>query len=130
QVDAFNARRRALARRYFDLWDASLGFELPPADFVQSNWHMMQPLLPRALVPRRGEFIQAMKAQGIGVGVHYPAMHLFTLFRRLGWQAGQFPLAEDIGARTLTLPLFPAMADTDVDRVCAAVASAARALQG
>lgn len=126
QVDGFTARRRALAERYFERWDASLGFELPPGDAAHhGNWHMFQPLLPRELAARRGDFIAAMRAQGIGVGVHYPAMHLFALFRNRGHARGDFPVAEDIGARTVTLPLFPAMADTDVDRVCAAVTVAA-----
>ncbi len=128
-IDAFNARRRQLARRYFERWDAALGFELPPADLDNSgNWHMFQPLLPRGAAPRRGAFIAAMKALGIGVGVHYPAMHLFALFRARGHARGDFPLAEDIGERIVTLPLFPAMSDADVDRVCAAVAAAASAL--
>ncbi|VTU22360.1 UDP-4-amino-4-deoxy-L-arabinose--oxoglutarate aminotransferase [Variovorax sp. SRS16] len=130
QVDDFSARRRVLARRYFARWDASLGFELPPVDPENhGNWHMFQPLLPRSLAARRGDFIAAMKAQGIGVGVHYPAMHLFSLFRARGHAAGDFPVAEDIGARTVTLPLFPAMADADVDRVCAAVTAAVAALR-
>lgn len=129
QVDDFMLRRRALAERYFARWDASLGFELPPTDAAQhGNWHMFQPLLPRRLAPRRGDFIAAMREQGIGVGVHYPAMHLFALFRQRGHAPGDFPVAEDIGARTVTLPLFPAMADADVDRVCAAVAAAVEAL--
>ena len=130
QVDAFTARRRALAARYFARWDPSLGFELPPADTAEhGNWHMFQPLLPRHLAPRRGDFIAAMREQGIGVGVHYPAMHLFSLFRQRGHAPGDFPVAEDIGARTVTLPLFPAMADADVDRVCRAVAAAVAALR-
>jgi dTDP-4-amino-4,6-dideoxygalactose transaminase len=61
-----------------------------------------------------------MRDQGIGIGVHYPAMHLFKLYRQLGWRAGQFPHAERIGRGIATLPLFPAMADADVDRVCQA----------
>ena len=130
QVDAFTARRRALAERYFERWDASLSFELPPADAAHhGNWHMFQPLLPRRLAARRGDFIAAMRAQGIGVGVHYPAMHLFSLFRNRGHARGDFPVAEDVGSRTVTLPLFPAMADTDVDRVCAAVKVAVTALR-
>ena len=80
---------------------------------------MFQPLLPPGT--DRGAFIAAMKTQGIGVGVHYPALHLFTLYRGLGFRAGQFPHAEDAGARTVSLPLFPAMADADVDRVCMAL---------
>jgi hypothetical protein len=124
-IDAFNARRRELARRYFERWDPSLGFDLPTPDLEQQgNWHMFQPLLPRGLGVKRGAFIEAMRARGIGVGVHYPAMHLFSLFRERGYAPGDFPVAEDIGARTVTLPLFPAMGEADVDRVCEAAAAA------
>ncbi|HRF72472.1 MAG TPA: DegT/DnrJ/EryC1/StrS aminotransferase family protein [Accumulibacter sp.] len=119
----FTARRRALARRYFARLDPrrgpNLGLDLPPADFSNCNWHMFQPLLPAG--SDRGAFIAAMRDLGIGVGVHYPALHLFTLYRGLGFRAGQFPHAESVGARTVTLPLFPAMSDADVDRVCTAL---------
>ena len=122
RLEDFNARRRALAARYFRHFDRALGCELPLEDMSQSNWHMFQPLLPlERMSIDRGEFIARMKDLGIGVGVHYPAMHLFTLFREIGFQPGDFPVAEDIGRRTVTLPLFPAMADEDVERVCAAV---------
>lgn len=119
QLAAFNARRRALARRYFAELDPELGLELPVADFEHGNWHMFQVLLPAGV--ERGAFIARMQQQGIGIGVHYPAMHLFRLYRELGWRAGQFPHAERIGARTVTLPLFPAMQDGDVARVAAAL---------
>ncbi|HVT36184.1 MAG TPA: DegT/DnrJ/EryC1/StrS aminotransferase family protein [Nevskiaceae bacterium] len=125
KLDGFNARRRELAKKYFERWDRTNGCDLPPADFAQSNWHMFQPLLPRGT--SRGAFIEQMKERGIGVGVHYPAMHLFTYYRARGFHAGQFPHAEDIGARTVTLPLFPAMADGDIDRVCAAVTESLKA---
>jgi hypothetical protein len=123
RLDAFNARRRELAARYFTRLDPALGLQLPPADDGQSNWHMFQPLLPldRMRIDRGG-FIEAMKQQGIGIGVHYPAMHLFSLFRARGFVPGDFPTAEDIGRRTVTLPLFPAMRDEDVDRVCETLA--------
>ncbi|HRI92964.1 MAG TPA: DegT/DnrJ/EryC1/StrS aminotransferase family protein [Accumulibacter sp.] len=115
----FTERRRALARRYFATIEPTLGLTLPVADFHHCNWHMFQPLLPAG--SDRGAFIAAMKEEGIGVGVHYPPLHLFSLYRGLGFHAGQFPQAEDVGARTVTLPLFPAMSDGDVDRVCAAL---------
>jgi dTDP-4-amino-4,6-dideoxygalactose transaminase len=114
----FTARRRALAKRYFQLWDRSLGCELPVEEFENSNWHMFQVVLP-AKFPR-ARFIAAMREAAIGVGVHYPAMHLFSLYRSLGWREGQFPHAERIGRSIVTLPLFPTMKDEDVDRVCAA----------
>ena len=118
-LDRFTQRRRALAQRYFKLWDASLACELPVEDYEQSNWHMFQVVLPPHV--ERAGFVAAMREQGIGVGVHYPAMHLFKLYRRLGWREGQFPHAERIGRGIVTLPLFPRMADGDVDRVCEAV---------
>ncbi len=126
-LEAFTARRRALVRRYFERFDQDTGCELPLADYANCNWHMFQVLLPLArLRIDRGGFIQAMYQRGIGVGVHYPAMHLFKLYRQLGYKPGDFPQAERIGATTVTLPLFPAMADSDVDRVCAAVADIIR----
>jgi dTDP-4-amino-4,6-dideoxygalactose transaminase len=120
KLDGFNARRRALARHYFEHWNRDLGCELPPADFEQTNWHMFQPLLPLdRMTITRGEFIERMKAERVGVGVHYPAMHLFALYRSLGFRKGQYPVAEEIGRSTVTLPLFPAMTNADVERVCA-----------
>jgi dTDP-4-amino-4,6-dideoxygalactose transaminase len=115
-LDKFTLRRKALARRYLELWDRSLGCELPPEDFAQSNWHMFQVALPERI--RRSDFMKKMRDQGIGTGVHYPAIHLFKLYRRLGWKEGQFPNAERLGRSLVTLPLFPAMRDEDVDRVC------------
>ncbi|MGA8049223.1 MAG: DegT/DnrJ/EryC1/StrS aminotransferase family protein [Burkholderiales bacterium] len=120
RLEGFNERRKSLARRYFESLDRALGCELPPADFEQSNWHMFQVLLPlERMTIDRVRFMALMHERGIGTGVHYPAMHLFRLYRAQGWKPGDFPHAERVGARTITLPLFPAMADADVDRVCA-----------
>ncbi len=122
---AFTARRRELARRYFARIDRSLGCELPLEDYTQSNWHMFQLLLPEGA--ERGVFISEMRAAGIGIGVHYPAMHLFTLFRRLGFGPGDFPVAERIGRSIVSLPMFAVMQDGDVDRVLAALPAAVAA---
>ena len=125
---AYTARRRELARRYFARIDRTLGCELPPEDYAQSNWHMFQLLLPEGA--ERGVFIGEMRAAGIGIGVHYPAMHLFTLFRRMGHGPGDFPVAERIGRSIVSLPMFPAMQDADVDRVLAALPAALAAAMG
>jgi dTDP-4-amino-4,6-dideoxygalactose transaminase len=119
---AFTARRRELARRYFARIDRTLGCELPHEDYTQSNWHMFQLLLPEGA--ERAVFISEMRAAGIGIGVHYPAMHLFTLFRRMGHGPGEFPVAERIGRGIVSLPMFAAMQDADVDRVLAALPAA------
>lgn len=120
RLDEFTARRRVLAQRYFANIDPALGLQLPLADFANSNWHMFQVLLPDGT--DRGALVARMKAEGIGIGVHYPALHLFSLYRAMGFKPGDFPQAERIGTATVTLPLFPAMQDADVDRVCAALA--------
>ena len=61
RVDEFTARRRALAQRYFARWDRSLACDLPPADFAQSNWHRVPPVLPLAC--RRGT--RAARKRGV-----------------------------------------------------------------
>ncbi|HEY6863627.1 MAG TPA: DegT/DnrJ/EryC1/StrS aminotransferase family protein, partial [Burkholderiales bacterium] len=125
----FTAKRRALAKRYFARFDRSLGCGLPPEDFENSNWHMFQVVLPPDRLPR-AEFIARMREAGIGVGVHYPAIHLFALYRKLGYREGQFPNAERIGRAIATLPLFPAMEPSDVDRVCDAAAKILSQVRG
>jgi hypothetical protein len=67
---------------------------------------------------KRADFIARMRAAAIGVGVHYPVIHLFSLYRSLGWHEGQYPHSERIGRAIVTLPLFPAMSESDVERVC------------
>ena len=127
RLDEFTARRRHLAHGYFDAFDAELGCDLPVMDFENSNWHMFQIVLPGDIV--RADFMAAMKERGIGTGVHYPVIHLFKLYRALGFHEGMFPQAERVGARIVTLPLFPTMQDTDVERVCEAVGDSIRGLR-
>jgi dTDP-4-amino-4,6-dideoxygalactose transaminase len=66
---------------------------------------------------RRSDVLAKLHAAGIGAGVHYPAIHLFTVYRKLGWKEGDLPIAERVARNILTLPLFPAMTRTDVARV-------------
>ncbi len=121
-LEEFTAKRRALARAYFEEFGKpaarALGLGLPAANFTDSNWHMFQVVLPEErLSVRRAQVMEEMKAAGIGTGVHYPAIHLFALYRRMGWKDGDFPHAEYAGRNILTLPLFPAMTGADVARV-------------
>ena len=123
QLEQFNARRRTLAMRYFEKLRTAPAMLLPQRGGAGHSWHMFAPLLPLDKIAiTRDEFIKAMAARGIGVGVHYPALHLFTLYRRMGNKRGDFPHAELIGDSTVTLPLFPTMRMSDVDRVCRACA--------
>jgi dTDP-4-amino-4,6-dideoxygalactose transaminase len=125
-VEHFTRQRHALARAYFEGFAGGaalkMGVGLPMRDFIDTNWHMFQITLPLArLAISRAEFMEQLKLRGIGSGVHYPAIHLFSLYRRLGFEAGMFPHAEAFGASTVTLPLFTQMTVDDVARVCRAV---------
>jgi len=127
-LDAWNARRRMLVARYFESLQPEPAMLLPARSAEGHSWHVFTPLLPldRLTITRAG-FIGEMRERGIGVGVHYPAVHLFEHYRSLGYGDGDFPNAERIGRETVTLPLFPAMTTEDVDRVCAAVGAILKA---
>jgi dTDP-4-amino-4,6-dideoxygalactose transaminase len=98
RLDEFNARRRQLVDRYFELWSHDCPVRLPARGDEGHSWHMFAPLLPLADAGMtRAEFIRRMDELGISVGVHYPAIHLFSAYRKLGWKQGMFPNAERIG---------------------------------
>lgn len=119
RLQEFNAKRLGLARHYFACFGAEFqrqtGAELPVADFEQSNWHMFHLVLPERVT--RALFMQKMLDLKIGLGFHYAAIHLFTMYRERGFKAGMFPVAERVCRQIVTLPLFPAMSELDVERV-------------
>jgi dTDP-4-amino-4,6-dideoxygalactose transaminase len=126
QLPAYQARRAALARQYFDVIRAelkaagleNLKLELPVENFTESNWHMFQVVLPLdQLNTDRAQVMTELKDLGIGTGVHYPAITGFTLYKNQGYKTSDTPIAERIGKSILTLPLFPAMADEDIGRI-------------
>ncbi|WP_128113240.1 DegT/DnrJ/EryC1/StrS family aminotransferase [Polynucleobacter necessarius] len=126
QLPAYQARRIALARQYFDVMRAELKaaslddlkLELPVENFTDSNWHMFQVVLPLdQLNTDRAQIMAELKDLGIGTGVHYPAITSFTLYKNQGYKTSDTPIAERIGKSILTLPLFPAMADEDIGRI-------------
>jgi dTDP-4-amino-4,6-dideoxygalactose transaminase len=122
-LSAFNAQRAVLAKRYFECFgsgfEAETGAELPVADFENSNWHMFHIVLPERIT--RATFMQRMQDRRIGVGFHYAAIHLFALYRARGFREGMFPVAERVCRQIVTLPLFPSMSLSDVERVVGAV---------
>jgi dTDP-4-amino-4,6-dideoxygalactose transaminase len=126
QLPAYQTRRTALARQYFDAIRAELKsagleklrLELPVENFTESNWHMFQVVLPlEQLDCDRAQVMTELKELGIGTGVHYPAITGFTLYKNLGYQTSSTPVAERIGKSILTLPLFPGMKDHDIGRI-------------
>jgi dTDP-4-amino-4,6-dideoxygalactose transaminase len=121
-LEKFNQRRAELAAHYERRLAQHVDADRLPLPGEGHSWHMYPLLLPlRELGMTRDAFIAAMRTRDIGLGIHYPSVPGMTYYRKLGWNPSDFPVAERIGAETVTLPLFPAMADTDVDRVCDAL---------
>jgi len=126
-IEAITAHRRMLAQHYFACFggdfEARYGAQLPPADFTQSNWHLFQLVLPERAdgQPARATFMEKMQALGVGVGYHYPPIHLLSLYRERGFKDGMFPVAERVGRLIVSLPMFTSMSTDDVERVVAAV---------
>lgn len=119
RLDGFNRRRRELAGLYYrELEGQSLGV-LPARGDDGHSWHMFTLLIDfEAQRMSRVEFQKAMAERGIGIGIHYPSIPGFTYYRMLGYRPEDYPVAARIGRQTVTLPLFPAMEDADVARVC------------
>lgn len=126
-LDGFNARRRALAERYLKALAHCRAVTLPEFYDVEYNylhaWHLFAPRLNlKQLGMTRDEVMVSLKAKGIGSGLHYQAPHLSTYYRdQWGYQRGDFPNAEDLGDRIISLPLFPDLTDADQDRVITAL---------
>jgi dTDP-4-amino-4,6-dideoxygalactose transaminase len=117
------AQRRKLARHYFATlgkdFEKQTGAQLPPQDFESTNWHLFQIVLPERIT--RPEFMEKMKAYNIGIGFHYAPIHLFKLYRERGFKEGMFPVAERVGKQIVSLPMFYAMNEADVERTCTAM---------
>ena len=124
KLDGFLARREAIAARYRSALGELRGLAVPTiAAEVRHAWHIFPILLDRdRLAVDRQAIFAALRAENIGVTVHYVPAYWHPYYERLGYPRGLCPVAEDIAGRVLTLPIFPAMSDGDVDDVVTALA--------
>jgi dTDP-4-amino-4,6-dideoxygalactose transaminase len=125
-LDRWNERRREIAARYFEGLREAEGLSLLPSnDWSTPIWHIF-PVFHR----RRDEFRARLEALGVQSGVHYPRpIHLQPAYAFLGYKSGDFPVAEELAATELSLPMFPELSDADVDQVIAAVLAVAKELR-
>jgi dTDP-4-amino-4,6-dideoxygalactose transaminase len=119
RLDGFNARRLALATQYFGELEGFKPVVLPARGDDGHSWHMFQVLIDFAAQGlTRPEFQARMGERGIGIGVHYPCIPGLTYYQSQGYDPEDTPVAARVGRETVTLPLFPAMTDEDIVRVC------------
>jgi UDP-4-amino-4,6-dideoxy-N-acetyl-beta-L-altrosamine transaminase len=116
-------RRRAIAARYARVLTPFSALELPVVlDDREPAWHLyVVRLRLGALRVGRAEIFRALRAENIGVNVHYIPVPWHPYYRELGYRRGGWPVAEDAYERMLSLPIFPAMTDADVDDVVRAL---------
>ena len=123
QVDKYWRRREEISRRY----EAAFA-GVPDLDFpmVVPGSKSGRNLFTIWVDPeRRDEMLGEIQEQGVGAAVNYRPIHLLTYYRRtFGYREGMFPVAEEIGMRTLALPLYPKLTDDEVDYVIGVVKKA------
>jgi dTDP-4-amino-4,6-dideoxygalactose transaminase len=121
ELDGFVERRAELANRYQEALADWPQWQLPvePDYPHKHSWHIYTPLLNLDVAGmERDEFMLAMKEKNIGTGLHYRAVHLYPYYRDcFGYNDGDYPHAENVANRIVSLPLFPAMTDAEHDRV-------------
>ena len=120
KMDTDLARRRKIAARYTAAFQSVPGV-IPPAvrPDVKPAWHLYPIRLDLAKLPvGRAEIFRALRAEGLGVNVHYIPVHMHPFYRqRFGYQAGEYPVAEAAYERLITLPMYHGMSDQDVEDV-------------
>jgi UDP-4-amino-4,6-dideoxy-N-acetyl-beta-L-altrosamine transaminase len=126
RLPEFLARRRAIAARY-DTLLSNLAV-VPPWQHPDtlSSWHLY--VIQVAAAMRRQVF-DHLRGNGVGVQVLYIPVHRQPYYERLGFRAGQFPVAEAYYERSFTLPIFPALTDVEQDRVVEVLAAALEAAE-
>jgi len=123
RVPVFQARREQIAATYNSAF-ADLPLSLPPQppEGDVHSWHLYVLRLGDEVRISREAFIEAMFAAGIGCSVHYIPLHLQPYWRdRYSLKAEQFPHSQKAYERSISIPLYTAMSDADVQRVIAAV---------
>ncbi|HVL68443.1 MAG TPA: UDP-4-amino-4,6-dideoxy-N-acetyl-beta-L-altrosamine transaminase [Vicinamibacterales bacterium] len=117
------ARRRAIAAAYTERLSGHPAIQLPVVPpGVEPAWHLFVILLRlERLSVDRAQVFRALRAENIGVNVHYIPVPWHPLYANAGYERGRWPAAEAAYERLLTLPLWPQMSDDDVDDVVEAV---------
>ncbi len=118
KLEAFVARRAALARRYDELLkDLPLTLPWQHPD-TASAWHLyVIRLHTDRLKKSRRQIVEELRTAGIGVQIHYIPVHTQPYYRRLGFRDGDFPEAEKYYGETISLPMFAGLTDADHERV-------------
>lgn len=123
RLDEFIDRRREIAKIYNEAFQDVDGIITPfEATFSNSGWHIyVIQIDPDKLNGNRKQIFDALIAENIGVNVHYLPVYLHPYYKALGFKKGLCPKAEYLYEHMMTIPLFPAMSNEDINDVIQAV---------
>ncbi|MEK3799888.1 UDP-4-amino-4,6-dideoxy-N-acetyl-beta-L-altrosamine transaminase [Peribacillus sp. FSL H8-0477] len=123
KADKFLALRMNYASMYNEAFKRTSGITIPFQQVNgQSSWHLYVLRLElEKLTGNRKEILRALINKNIGVNVHYIPVYLLPYYQELGYKQGLCPKAENLYEQVITLPLFPAMTEDDVNDVIEAV---------
>jgi perosamine synthetase len=127
RLDGMLSARARVAERYREALAGVEGLELPCLDRGGDvrGWFVFVVQLPRGV--ERDGIIRLLAEHGVQSKPYLPAIHLMSFYReRFGHREGEFPVCEDVAARSLALPFFPSMTEGQVVRVCEALGAVLR----
>jgi perosamine synthetase len=128
RLDELLAARSAVAALYADALRDLDGLELPCPDSGgdRRGWFVYVVQLPRGV--SRERVVEHLRQAGIESKPYLPAIHLMSFYReRFGHREGEFPVCEDVAARSLALPFFPGVTESQIARVAEGLAAAVAA---
>ncbi len=118
RLDGYLEKRAAIWERYNQAFIGRPGLTVPSIHGKSARHLYTLWVAP----DQRDAILHGLQDEGIGVAVNYRAIHTLTFFReRFDFRPEDFPIAHDIGNRTISLPLYPALSDSESERVVAAV---------
>ncbi len=122
QIDTRLHRRQTLAQNYHDAFSAAGISHIWHSVSTHSAYHLFT-----ILSDKRERLLETLQEKNIGVAVNYNPIHLTTYYREtFGYKAGDFPIAESIGAQTLSIPLYPQLSDDEQAYVIQALLEASK----
>jgi perosamine synthetase len=122
RLDSMLAGRARVAALYGEALAGVDGLSLPCPEVgaIRRGWFVYVVQLPRGV--DRDETVRALGARGIPSKPYFPAVHLMSFYRRrFGHREGEFPVCEDVAARSIALPFFPEMTEGQVAQVASAL---------
>ncbi|OPY76423.1 MAG: dTDP-3-amino-3,6-dideoxy-alpha-D-galactopyranose transaminase [Syntrophorhabdus sp. PtaU1.Bin050] len=115
-IDAWNDCRRKNAGLYAEHFKGDASNDIVAPIEVDNAKHVYHVYAVRT--KNRDVFMDALGKKGIATGIHYPVpLHLTDAYRKLGYKAGDFPIAEDVANQLVSLPMFPELSEEQISYV-------------